>query len=304
MNLGPIGSAVQPLRFVFLVTCVIALTSGAGATNPPGLEEVLARAGTYVQQFERDFALVISDEDYQQHAGGRAHVDLPQHRHTRAEMLFVWLPEERVWLTVRNVVKVDGRDVAQSRDRLRSAVGEPGGERLTRLRRLVDDSARFNVGRAFRNFNYPTLALAFLDPAVQPRFTFTLAGRERVGGTDAWKINYVEHASPTVIQGDGADRISRGSVWIAIRDNVVVRTRLDLRIPGSESSAVATVEVDYAPDAKLGISVPIRMSETYTEMRGSTVAENIGGEATYSNFRRFESAGRIVTPGTTDAEPR
>jgi len=264
---------------------------------------LLVSAGQQVRHFEQGFALVISDEDYQQHAGGRAHVDLPQHRHTRAEMLFVWLPEERVWLTVRNVVNVDGRDVAQSRDRLRSAVGEPGGERLTRLRRLVDDSARFNVGRAFRNFNYPTLALAFLDPAVQPRFTFTLAGRERVGGTDAWKINYVEHASPTVIQGDGADRISRGSVWIAIRDNVVVRTRLDLRIPGSESSAVATVEVDYAPDPKLAVWVPVKMKETYTEMTGSTVVENIGGEATYSNFRRFETSGRIVTPESTNTRP-
>jgi len=219
-------------------------------------------------------------------------------------MLFVWLPDERVWLTVRNVLSVDGRDVAQSRERLRSAVGEPGGERLTRLRRLVDDSARFNVGRAFRNFNYPTLALAFLDPAVQPRFTFTLAGRERVGGTDAWKINYVERESPTVIQGDGADRIARGSVWIAVRDSVAVKTRLDLRIPGTGSSAVATVEVDYASDATLAVWVPVRMRETYTEMAGSTVVENIGGEATYSNFRKFETSGRIVTSEPIDAKPR
>ena len=282
---------------------LLVLVQAATSPSQERLTQLLASAGQQVRHFERDFALVVSDEDYQQHAGGRAHVDLPQHRHTRAEMLFVWLPEERVWLTVRNVVNVDGRDVAQSRDRLRSAVGEPGGERLTRLRRLVDDSARFNVGRAFRNFNYPTLALAFLDPAVQPRFTFTLAGRERVAGTDAWKINFVEHASPTVIQGDGADRVSRGSVWIAIRDSVVVRTRLDLRIPGSESSAVATVEVDYAPDAKLGVWVPVKMKETYTEMTGSTVVENIGGEATYSNFRRFETSGRIVTRESTNTRP-
>jgi len=282
---------------------LLVLVQAVSSPSQERLTQMLANAGQQVRHFEQDFALVISDEDYRQHAGGRSHTDLPQHRHTRAEMLFIWLPDERVWLTVRNVLNVDGRDVAQSRDRLRSAVGEPGGERLTRLRRLVDDSARFNVGRAFRNFNYPTLALAFLDPAVQPRFTFTLAGRERVGGTDAWKINYVEHASPTVIQGDGADRISRGSVWIAIRDNVVVRTRLDLRIPGSESSAVATVEVDYAPDAKLAVWVPVKMKETYTEMTGSTVVENIGGEATYSNFRRFETSGRIVTPESTNTRP-
>jgi len=268
------------------------------------MTQLLASAGQQVRHFERDFALVISDEDYRQHAGGRAHDDVPQHRRTNAEMLFIWLPDDRVWLTVRNVLTVDGREVAQSHDRLRSAVGEPGGDRLTRLRRLVDDSARFNVGRAFRNFNYPTLALAFLDPAVQPRFTFTLAGRERVGGTDAWKINYVERESPTVIQGDGADRIARGSVWIAVRDSVAVKTRLDLRIPGTGSSAVATVEVDYASDATLAVWVPVRMRETYTEMAGSTVVENIGGEATYSNFRKFETSGRIVTSEPIDAKPR
>lgn len=282
---------------------LLVLMQAASNPSQDRLNQLLASAGQQVRLFQRDFALVISDEDYRQHAEGRAYV-VPRHRRTHAEMLFVWLPDEGVWLTVRNVLNVDGREVAQSHDRLRHAVGEPGGERLTRLRRLVDESAQFNVGRTFRNFNYPTLVLAFLDPAVQPRFTFTLAGRERVGGVDAWKINYVEHEIPSVIQGDGTDRIARGSVWIAVRDSVPVKTRLDLRIPGLQSSAVATVEVDYAPNAKLDIWVPVRMRETYTEMRASTVAENIGGEATYSNFRRFETSGQVVTQGNTDAEPR
>jgi len=260
------------------------------------LNELLGAVGQEVRRFERDFTLLVSDEDYRQPAEGRAFVDRPQHRRTRAEMLFVWLPGERVWLTVRNVLNVDGRDVAQSQSRLRDAIGEPGEERLARLRRLVDDSARFNVGRTFRNFNYPTLVLGFLDPAVQPRFAFSLVGRERVRGTDTWKINYLERQTPTVIQGDGTDRIARGSVWLAVRDNAIVKTRLDLRIPGGESNAVASVDVDYGRDTRLEMWVPSKMVETYTEMRASSVQENIGGEATYSNFRRFETSGRVVTP--------
>jgi len=41
--------------------------------------------------------------------------------------------------------------------------------------------------------------LSFLDPMLQARFTFTLAGRERVRGSDAWKVNYTERTTPTVI---------------------------------------------------------------------------------------------------------
>jgi len=33
------------------------------------------------------------------------------------------------------------------------------------------------------------------------------------------------------------------------------------------------------------------------------VVENIGGEATYSNFRRFETSGRIVTPESINTRP-
>jgi hypothetical protein len=267
------------------------------------LRQVLSRAGEQVRRFEQDFALVISDEDYQQHAQGRYFVG-PVHRRTRAEMLFLWLPEEAIWLTVRNVVIADGREVSGSLNRLNDALRNPGSERLSRLRGLVNDSARFNVGRTFRNFNYPTLVLSFLDPTLQPRFTFTLAGRERVRGRDAWKVNYAERTTPTVIQGDGADRVSRGTVWIANDDGVLMRTRLDLRIPRTDSSASATVEVDYRHDAKLDMWVPAQMHETYMEMRGSLVDENIGGEATYSNFRRFETSGRVVTPGASPVPDR
>ena len=120
--------------------------------------------------------------------------------------------------------------------------------------------------------------------------------RERVHGTDTWKINYVERQTPTVIQGDGEDRVARGAVWVTVRDNVPVKTRLDVRIPTFESNSVAMVEVDYGRDSKLDMRVPIKMVETYMEASASSVLENIGGEATYTNFRRFGTSGRVVTP--------
>ena len=276
---------------------VFALGLHAFADQGPDrqLARLLARAGEQVRRFEQSFAAVLSDEDYEQHATGRFFIG-PQHRRTRAEMLFLWLPNEATWLTVRSVLNVDGKAVAGSRHRLNDALDGPGAERLPRLRQLVNESARYNVGRTFRNFNYPTLVLSYLDSSMQTRFAFSLAGRERVRGSDTWKVNFVERSTPTVIQGDGTDRLSRGTVWIADGEAVLVRTRLEVRIPKPESSAWATLEVDYQRNAKLDMWVPAEMRETYMEMRGSTVDENIGGKATYSNFRRFETSARVLPP--------
>ncbi len=265
------------------------------AAQAPSLSQLLARAGEHVRRFEQAFALVLSDEDYDQHASGRGYIG-PPHRRMRSEMLFMWLPDEAVWLTVRNVATVDGRDVVGSQERLDDAMRATAAERPLRLRALVNESARFNIGRLFRNFNYPTLVLSYLDPVMQPRFTFSGARRERVNGIETWQVNYAERTTPTVIQGDGANRMSRGAVWIADRDGALVRTRLELTIPRAESTGWATVEVDYQHNTKLGMWVPVKMRETYMEMRGATLDERISGEATYSNFRQFQSSGRLLTP--------
>ena len=131
---------------------------------------------------------------------------------------------------------------------------------------------------------------------MQPRFTFKLAGRQRMAGVDAWKVTYDERTTPTVIQGDGIDRRSRGAVWIADRDGAVVRTLLDLVISSQESLSTASVMVEYQREPRLDLWVPVRMHETYLETRAGTVMERIGGEATYSNFRPFGAPVRAFEP--------
>lgn len=290
-----------------------ATTAAAQGTDASPLARLLTRAGQYVLRFEQQFTLVVSDEDYRQHATGHV-VALkgeplagqnsttrnvrPEsaHRRTLSEMLFLWLPDEAVWLTVRNVRVADGRAVAGSQTRLNDALHQPGDDRVSRLRRLVNESARFNVGRTFRNFNYPTQVLSYLDPALQSRFAFQLAGREQLNGIPVWKVTYDERATPTVILGDGRDLRSRGAVWIADNDGSIARTTLALTIPSGEAIGTAAVDVSYRRDEALAMWVPVRMIETYLEMRGSTVTERIAGEATYANFRRFETSAQLVEP--------
>lgn len=291
-------------------------TPRVDAASKPPLRLLLSRAAEHVRRFEEGFALVLSTEDYEQQGSGRTPTGAPApyypaaspiepgraiqlqvaHRRTLSDMLFVQVPDAAVRLTVRNVLSVDGQSVPDGRRRLNDAFGDGSAQRLPRLRQLADESARFNPGRTLRNYNYPTQVLSYLSAAFQPRFSFRLGGHERVGGVDAWKVTYEERATPTVIQGDGRDRRSRGTVWIREEDGAVVKTVLRIVIPGGEMLATDVIEVDYHHHTSLGLWVPVEMRETYIESRGSTVTERISGRATYTDYRRFETSGRVIEP--------
>jgi hypothetical protein len=53
--------------------------------------------------------------------------------------------------------------------------------------------------------------------------------------------------------------------------------------------------VEYGPNARLDMWMPMRMSESYVERTGN-VEERIVCTATYSDFRRFETSGRLIAP--------
>ena len=275
----------------------------AAQAGTPALPQLLAKAGDHARRFQEAFTLVISDEEYAQSLSTRA-FDAPVARRTDSEMLFEWQPEERVWLTVRNVLKLDGKSVQGNQGRLTDALEQGGASRTNRLRRILDDNARFNLGRTVRTFNYPTLVLSYLDPALQSRFTFALAGRERIGRDDTWKVTFAEHASPTLIQGDGLDRVSRGMVWLRQSDGLPIRTRLDLSMRRDDGNSYATVEVEYAHNQRLDMWVPVRMQEHHMEIRFGRIEETLNAEATYRKFRRFETSSRIVAPGDENRTDR
>src|SRR5205823_3890817 len=157
------------------------------------VETVLARGAQWVEQFEHDFISVIADETYDQ-VVSRQPVG-SDHRYIRSELLFMRGDAGDTWVAVRNVLSyVDADkpqvDVLNSRDRLAKALEDDRAGGHTALRRLADESARFNIGRTVRNFNNPTLALQFLDEGHRPRFKFNLEASEAIGGDDAWRLSY------------------------------------------------------------------------------------------------------------------
>ena len=306
----------MPARGVPLLVASALATCAVGGVADHGpdtlrLEDVLIRAAGYVRQFEHDFTAIISDESYEQHVQ-RLTVHLPATptvRRMTSEMLFMWLPDEQTFLSARNVLVVDGQPVPDSHDRIERVLKGPADGRTSRLRRLLDEGGRFNLGPVIRNVSEPTLALEFLDPSYQPRFTFLVAGHERVSKVDTMKLTFTEHARPTVITDNGADVLSKGTLWVRQSDGIVVRTLLQATVPSPTNliSVSASITVNYARNDKIDMWVPARMEEHYvlshdiwTPSTGiwtpSPRYESTNCVATYSNYRRFETSARIVPP--------
>lgn len=256
----------------------------------PAGDALLARAAEYVLKFEREFEHIVSDEHYEQRLSGTSYRGT-QRRRTTGEMLFWWVPDVSAWLTVRNVLTVDGRTVENSGERFHRAFSEPGNA-VAHLRQMRDESARFNIGTIFRNINYPTLALQFLEPAKARRFAFNPAGADRIDGIAVTRVTYHERDAPTTVQDDaGHNMFAAGTLWIA-DDGAVLRTSVRIVAPTAPLSMEATVE--FRTDEKLGVRVPVRMVESYQQRERGRTAERIDGTAAYSNFRRFETSGRII----------
>ena len=213
-------------------------------------------------------------------------------------MLFWWLSEERVWLPVRNVLKVDGQVVTGGERRMKEAFEEVRSAsddlhgpivRTERLRALQEESGRFDL-LFDRSTGNPTLVLQFVLPENQPHFAFTDGGLTSVNGMTARKIDFQERGAPTAVTVAGQDVASQGTIWAREADGTVVKTNLSVYVsnPKRRSRApAASITVEFRHNQKLDTWVPVQMEERY---------QGLNCNSTFDNYRRFETSGRILDP--------
>ena len=79
---------------------------------------------------------------------------------------------------------------------------------------------------------------------------------------------------------------TKGLVWIDPGTGRILKSELDAQIRRGLRARITTA---YAPDERLQMWVPARMTERY-EIESRTIT----GEATYTNFRRFETDVKFV----------
>jgi hypothetical protein len=284
------------------------------AAQEPSLATVLERAGAYVTQFERRLSGIVAEERYVQEVQRfhtrngcpstatyqstlrcQGNLVSPMRTELKSDLLLVRLGGSTEWAEFRDVFEADGTPVRDRAERLTELfLGDDPLSARQQLGRILEESARFNIGDIERNINTPVFALQFLEPANQRRFKFSRT-RKRVpdtfsraetptgafrASTEVWVIDYQETEPGTIIRtGDRRDLPSRGRFWIDPASGRVLMSELVAR----NRAVKATIDVSYQSEPLVGLLVPIEMREEYKDPAGS----HITGIATYGRFRQF-----------------
>lgn len=242
---------------------------------------VVAAAGKYLTTYQQNMAFVLADEQAVQHLT-QPSINRTDERRTRAEFFLTYLPNEAVWISVRDVREVDGLPVTDADD-IRSLIQRAPLSRLASV--IAEKNSRFNIGNVRRTFNEPTFGLLVLNTFQQRRFKF-----ERVsvsaGTTPVVTLKFTERDRPTMITGMAGEAVyTHGELDVDADTGRVQRTRIEMTL-GSVKASIATA---YAPDAKLNLWVPAVMSERYEQSAGER-RQTITVDTEYSNYRRFDTS--------------
>jgi len=264
----------------------------AAPTDPPDpvLEGVLKRAGNYVLDFERQLSGVVAEEAYRQTAVNPSGAPvLGGRRDMKSDLLMVKPIGSARYFAFRDVFEVDNKEVRDRQDRPMKLFLEPNASTATQLQAIMRESARYNIGRVYRNINLPPFALLFLEPATQPSFKFKMTNSRKVDlpmssppPAATMVVAYEETGRPTIIQNTGRGNIpAHGRLWIEPLTGRVLMTELI----ADNSDVSACVIVLYREEPGIGPPVPSEMRERYMRRRDGSRTE---GVATYGHFRQFQ----------------
>jgi len=284
---------------VIAAALVLALQTASPAPAPP-LAAVLQRAGEYVTEFYRTLSSIVAEERYVQKwemiwTGTRkGSTDLGQ-RLILSDLLLTKPRGSADWLQYRDAYEVDGTPVRDRHERLTALLADRSASANAQVERILEESARYNLGTIDRNVNIPLLAMRFLEPENQRRFKFTRSA-DRAAATmhlapdtggvfrvsaEVWAIEYDEVGKPTIIRTrDNKDLPSHGRFWIDPDTGRVLMSELR----AGNRNVRGTIDVSYQSEPLVGMLVPIEMREEYFDKSGS----HITGVASYGRFRHIE----------------
>jgi hypothetical protein len=252
----------------------------------------------YVMNYEQQFALLVSEEHYQQEllrppnpgdnlsrtnpgggmrAGGAMNV-----LSFKSDFILVQLGMDgEGWMPFRDAFEVKGKKLRNRADRMLKLFLNNDKDAFEKAARLNEASAKHHLGNVARTINIPTLGMMLLHPRVNERFEFTDGGEEHIAGRIVRRANYREMARPTLIKTTrGRDLALNGVIWIDPFSGAVVKTEMNAADPAVRCQ----VTVTFRRDEALEMWVPEKMDEYY---KATLAIDDILATATYTNVRRY-----------------
>jgi hypothetical protein len=258
------------------------------------------RLDKYLIEYEPQLSALVAEEQMSQRDGRRLETQAPgveesgprtTSRRLVSEVAFIALPGDAGWLGFRRVVQLNGRTIADAGPPLATLLTDGASDDYDQARLLLEQSAQHNLGSP-RTTNLPNLPLEFLHPRNRHRLHQRVDGVDNVRGFKTTRMVFQEHSTPTIIQRPGGgDMQSTVMAWIETTTGRLVRAEVrtrDARLGVLPFDNV--IRVEFQLDAKLGVMVPYEMKEEFFAGRFREGT----GTAKYSNYRKFQTAARIV----------
>lgn len=270
---------------VFVATAVLAGSAGAPPPQSTGTRALVRAATAYVSTYQQEFAYLIADESYQQTwtIEGRAE----QERQLTSEFFLTYLPADNEWLSIRDFVQVDGK-VIGDRTTLPALLAKRD-ETPGLIGKLVERNAQYNIGNIKRTFNEPTLPLLLLGDKRVGNVDFERKSVTTEDGVTLATLAFVERGRPTLVRIEGSSGFNpaSGEIVVEAGSGVIRRTSFEM----AHGRLKVRLITEYARDPKIGLWLPSLFTERYDE--AAKLTETIFCRATYTNYRRFETTGRI-----------
>lgn len=276
-------TSTNPVAALAVVTAAAALTSAAQVAP-----DLLVRVRSFAAQYQREAPSLVAEERYRQNVTYRR--GLPEHREMTSELVMVRLSGSSGWVSLRDVLVVDKRPIRDREERLLNLLRSPDASAFAQASKLAEESARFNLGRTTRTMNVPDIALEYLQPQHAGRIVFEVPRKDSIDSLSVVAFRFRERVGPTIIRNTaGGDLLADGRVWADPGSGAIVRTELVVR----DRTSTGRCTVDFQIDPRLGIRVPVKMTERYV-----ADGEDVSAVATYSNFRRFavSTAEKVAKP--------
>jgi hypothetical protein len=289
---------------VLLIGIAVAEAVAAPQSSPP-LAVVLSRAATYVETFAERVSGFVTAESYVQDVtvpinrfggrpGGARSYNGSIHRELKSDLLLVRPVGADGWMQFRDVTDVDGRKLKDRNDRLARLFLQPSQSTAAQSRKIMQESARYNIGDIERNINLPVLALTVLDRRMQPGFQFSLDPPDEkydlpkrpafTPPADAVVLSFTETQMRTMVASpQGKNLASSGRFWMDRNTSQIYMTQIGV----DDLWLKAVIYVAYGMVDGVNLPVPIEMYERYDNKLNGT---RVDGSATYANFREFKVA--------------
>ena len=284
---APRARGVFGLALLGIVAATLTLPA---AQRRPSRDEVLDRVAAYAKRFGEDLQGIVARERYVQTirtTNGRHRLEadtldgeILEERRLLSSLLLVH-EADTPWQLHRDVIAVDERPVADREDRLAQLFAGTQADRAAQLRRITDESARYNLGPFVRNINIPTFPLIVVHPARRDRFRFRDRGATSADGVAVRVLAFEERARPRTIRGTaGYDVVLKGTLDVEEASGELVRATIEPKVHKLQ----IRLDVQFGRVAGVPLRVPVRLIERYWRPGDDTY---VAGEASYDEFRRY-----------------